>query len=98
MGDALGGVDDEQGDVGPVDGLQGPHQRVVLGALVDARLAAHAGGVDEADGPVGGLDDGVDGVAGRARQVVDDRALVADQPVEQRRLAHVGPADDGDRR
>ena len=92
VGHALGGVDDEQGGVGPVDGLQGPHQRVVLGALVDLRLAPHPGGVDEAQRPVVGLDHGVDGVAGRARHVVHDRALVADEPVEQRRLADVGPA------
>ena len=82
----------QQGHVGAVEGLQGPHHRVVLGALVGAGLAPHPGGVDEADRAVGRLDHGVDGVAGGAGQVVDDRALLADQPVEQRRLAHVGPA------
>ena len=35
-------------------------------------------------------------VAGDARQVVDQRQPPADQPVEQRRLADVRPADDGD--
>ena len=35
-------------------------------------------------GPVGGLDDGVDRVAGGARQVVHDGAVLADEPVEQR--------------
>ena len=49
-------------------------------------------------GPVGGLDHGVDRVAGGAGQVVDDRALLADQAVEEGRLADVGPADDGDAR
>ncbi len=34
-GDALGGVDHEEGDVGVVDRPQGPHQRVVLGGVVD---------------------------------------------------------------
>ena len=48
-----------------------------------------ARGVDETQRPVFGLDHGVDRVAGRAGQVVHDRALLADQPVEQRRLADV---------
>ncbi len=56
-------------------------------------LAAHAGGVDEADGSLGGLHHGVDGVAGGAGGIVGDRALVTDQPVEQGRLPDVGPAD-----
>ena len=65
--------------------------------VVDARLAPHARGVDEADRAVVGLDHRVDGVAGGAGQVVHDGALLADEPVEQRRLADVGAADDGDR-
>ena len=35
-------------------------------------------------------------VARDAGLVVDQRELAADEPVEQRRLADVGPADDGD--
>ena len=35
-------------------------------------------------------------VAGDARRVVDQRQPPADQPVEQRRLADIRPADDGD--
>ena len=97
-GDALGGVDHEQGDVGVVDRPQGPHERVVLGRVVDPRAPAHAGGVDEHDRSVLGLDERVDGVAGRAGEVVDDGAVLADEAVEQRRLADVGPPDDGDAR
>ena len=51
-GDAHGGVDDEQGDVGVVDRPQRPHERVVLGRVVDLRLSAHAGRVDEHHRPV----------------------------------------------
>ena len=40
---------------------------------------------------------GVHGVAGRARHVADDRALLSQQAIEQRRLADVGPPDDRDR-
>ena len=47
-------------------------------------------------GPSVGLDDGVDRVACGARHVVHDAAVVADQSVEQRRLADVGTTDDGD--
>ena len=35
-------------------------------------------------------------VAGDAGAVVDQRQALADEPVEQRRFADVGPADDGD--
>ena len=97
VGHAFGRVDEEQRGIGAVDRLQRAHEAVVLGRLVDAALAAQAGGVDEAQRAVVGLDDGVDRVARRAGHVVHDRALLADEPVEQRRLADVGPADDRDR-
>ena len=93
-----GGVDDQDGDVGPLEGAQRPHGRVLLGAAVRLGRAAQAGGVDEAHRPVGRLDHRVDGVARRARHVVHDGALLAQELVEERRLAHVGPADDGDAR
>ena len=70
-------------------------ERVVLGRVVDPRPPPHAGGVDEHDRPVLGLDERVDGVAGRAGQVVDDRPILAHQAVEERALADVRPADDG---
>ena len=38
-GDAIGGVEDQEGGVGPVEGLEGPNQRVVLGALAPPWLA-----------------------------------------------------------
>jgi len=90
VGHPLGGVDHEEGGVGPVDGLQRPHQRVVLRALVDAALATHARGVDEADRPIGRLHHGVDRVAGGTRMVVDDGPVVADQPDAKRRFGHLG--------
>ena len=74
---------------------QGAQHGVVLGAPLGAGGAAEAGSVDEADRAVGRLDDGVDGVAGGPRHVVDHRALLAEQLVEEGRLAHVGPPDDG---
>ena len=65
------------------------------GALVDAALAAHAGGVDEAHrpSPVSTM------VSIESRvvpgHVVDDGPVLADEAVEQRRLAHVGTPHDG---
>ena len=93
VGDPGGGVDDQQGDVGPVEGVEGPQHREVLGAPLGPRLPAHAGGVDEADRSLRCLDHGVHRVPGGAGRIVGDRSLVTDQPVEQGRLAHVGPAD-----
>ena len=36
-------------------------------------------------------------VAGDAGLVIDQRELLPDQPVEQRRFSDIGPADDGNR-
>ena len=95
VGDALGRVDHQQGDVGAVDRLERPDERVVLGALVDLRLAAHPGRVDEADRAVRRVHDRVDRVAGGAGHVVDHRPVLTDEPVEQRGLAR---RSDGRRR
>ena len=89
------GVDDEQGDVGPLQRPERPQRRVLLGAAVGLGRAAQPGGVDEADRPLGGVHHRVDGVAGRPRHVVHDRALLTEQPVEEGRLADIGPPDDG---
>ena len=94
--DADGGVYDEQHDVGALDGALGAHVGVVLEVLRDRRALAHAGRVDEAVALAVVLDDGVHEVARRAGNVGDDGALHARHAVEQRRLARVGAADDGD--
>ena len=63
-----------------------PHQGA---RLVDARR------VDEDDLRLGPVQHAADLVAGRLRLVRDDRDLLAEDLVEQRRLAHVGAADEG---
>ena len=93
--DALGGVDHQEGDVRIVDRPQGTDHRVVLGGVVDAAAAAHAGGVHEHDRPIGRVHQRVDGVPGGAGHVVHHAAVLAHQPVEQGALAHVGATDDG---
>ena len=98
MGDAVGRIEHEQSHVGVIERPQRPDERVVLRSFAAASPAPHAGGVDELDCSVVGLDDRVDGVTGRAGQVVHDRTLLAREAVEQRRLADIRPADDRDSR
>ena len=54
------------------------------------------GGVDDGEGEIAELRLALAAVAGDAGLIVDQRELAADQPVEQRRLADVRAADDGD--
>src|SRR5256885_5171710 len=54
--------------------------------------------VDQADVPALALDDRVDGVARGARDLAHHGALLAGEPVEETRLAHVWTADDRDAR
>ena len=96
--DTLCHVDHEQRDVGLVDRTQRTEYRVVLGALVDLAPPAHARGVDETNGAPLGLDNRVDRVACRARHIMHDRPVFADEAIEERRLAHIRAAHDGDRK
>src|SRR5215468_8471883 len=68
-----------------------PRRQRALGALVETR------GVDDGEGEIAELALALAAVAGDAGQIIDQRKLLPDQPVEQRRLADIGPADDGDR-
>src|SRR5690606_4536482 len=95
-GDAFGGVDDHEGDVRRGQRLPGPEHGVEVGVLGDLRLAADPGRVDDHVAVLVDLHLHVDGVAGGAGDVGDDDPLLPDQPVEQRRLANVGTADDGE--
>jgi hypothetical protein len=58
--------------------------------------ATDAGRVDDAELLLVPLQDRVDRVPRGARHLADDHPLFLEQPVDQRRLADVGPADDGD--
>src|SRR5262249_42570461 len=61
-----------------------------------ARIIGNAAGIDEPERTPGPVGLGKMAVARGARFFGDDRAVVADDPVEQRRLADVGPADERD--
>src|SRR5829696_8496606 len=66
-------------------------ERALLGLL-------EAGGVDDAEAQGAEPRVALAAVAGDARAVVDERELLADEAVEQGRLADVRPADDGNGR
>ena len=86
-------VDDEDDDVGLLDGQAG----LVLDALLDgvAGVDLQAAGVDDDVAAVVPLGHAVEPVAGRAGAVLDDGPTLADDAVEERGLAHVGAAHDG---
>ncbi len=93
---ALGGVDDQQGDVSGLEMLAGHHDRKFFRHEVSLAFAATAGGVDEAEAAPVVLHDFVDSVARSAGDGRDDGSVGSGEAVQQRRLAHVGVADDGD--
>ena len=93
---ALAGIHDEHHHVGVLDGLQGLDHRELLDGLEDLAAPAHAGGVDQRVLFVVALERDVDAVARGAGLVVDHHALFTEHAVDQRGLADVGTADDGD--
>ena len=60
------------------------------------RRLFQAGGVDDGKIEIAKPALALAAVARYARPVIDQRQAAADQPVEQGRLAHIGPADDGE--
>ena len=83
-------------DVRLIDRLQGLDDAPLLEAVVHACAAAHAGRVDQHVGLAVALEGHVHRVARRARLVERDHALLAEQAVDQRRLADIRPADHAD--
>src|SRR3954470_16264316 len=92
--DAVVGVADDERDVGALDRPLRAQRRVVLDRVLDLRLAAQAGGVDEDHAAPVDLERQVDRIARRSRHLGDDHALGAEHAVDERRLADVRPPDD----
>ncbi len=92
----LGGVDEHDGHLGAVERGLRAQGRVVLVAAGLLGPAADARGVDEPPPAALELDQLVDRVDRGARDAVDHDALRAGQGVEQRGLADVGLAQQGD--
>jgi hypothetical protein len=81
--------------VGSLDRPHRPEEAVVLEAL-GPRRPAEPRGVDEPHRRVLPIDHRIHAVPGGPRLLVHHRALLADQAVEDRRLADVRPAHDGE--
>ena len=91
-GDAGACIDQEQSDVAILDsrlGLQAHAARQRLRVLI-----LIAGGVDDGEVQAQQMRLPLAPVAGHAGLVVHQRQLLADQPVEQGGLAHIGASDD----
>jgi hypothetical protein len=61
-----------------------------------ARIEAR--GVDHGEFEIAKARRALPAVAGHAGFVVNQRKLLPDQPIEQRRFSDIGPADNGDRK
>ncbi len=95
VGHTLGGVQQQQHDVGGLDGLQGLDHRELLDGLEHLALAPQACGVDELELLPVALEGHGDRVPRRAGHVEGDEAFLAEPGVDERGLAHIGPAGDG---
>ena len=95
-GDSVGGVEDEEADVGGLEVLARHDDGELLGHELGLALATDSGRVDETEVVRAAGDDLVDGVAGGAGDGRDNGARRAGEGVEQGGLAYVGTADDGD--
>ncbi len=96
VGRPLDRVDDEDGDVRLFDRPARDHDRDPLD-LPRPRHASgppDAGGVKNAERALLPLEHGVNRIPRRPRHVAHDRPLLAQQSIEERRLADVRPADD----
>ena len=96
--ESLLGVEHQDADVRVLDGADRPHHGVELQILHRLALLAHAGRVDQVEVHAELVVARVDRVARRSGDRGHDVALLAQQGVGHRRLAHVGASDDRDAR
>ena len=96
LGDADDGVDDEQRDVGVAGSAFSLWRETFWSRSSPPREPA--AGVDELERVAVPLRVDLLAVAGDPGALLDDRLAASDDAVEQRGLAHVRPADDGDDR
>src|SRR5207237_6983145 len=95
LADRVAGVAQGDDRVGRLDRGFGAQGCVVRGTAGLPDPLAQPGRVDELPHLAVEFDEAVDGVDGGTRDGVDDRALLAGDPVEQAGLADVRPADEG---
>ena len=96
--DVLARVEHGDHGAGFLDGFQALHDAVFFDDLADTRAPADAGRVDEHELLVVALDGTwmLSRVVPGSGEVIE--AILAEQPIDQRRLADVRPADHGDLR
>ena len=89
-------VYDHQDDVGLLGCRLGLAARRIreLGAMRDVGTWIDAGGIDQAEDASPPIAEGVQTVTRDAGRVLDDGQAAADEPVEERALTDVRPADD----
>src|SRR5262249_11132278 len=95
LADADARVEEEQHRVGPADGTLGAVHAVKLNVGAGALRAADAGRVDGDEDLAVSLEADIDAVARGPRHLANDDALGLGQAVDERALARVAPADDG---
>ena len=88
------GVDQEQHDVGALDGAFGEAAHARLERLAAGGLPARR--VEQRESKIAELGRRLAHVARHARRVVDEGVAASGQAIEQGRLADIGAADDGD--
>ena len=93
---AVAGIDDKEDHRSRVDGRL-DLLLDVFGQIVDV-LNAHAAGIDQLDKAFAELREVRNTIAGHAGRRIDNGQPLAGEPVEKTRLAHIGPAHDGDLR
>jgi hypothetical protein len=93
--EAFARVYEDERDVPALRGLDRTQLREVLDALPLPPLAAQARRVDQDELRVPAFEHGVDRVPRRPGSVGDDHAVLTDELVQQARLPHVRPAENG---
>ena len=93
-GEAHASVDQEQRDIGHIDRTLGQSPHPALQAVVSNLF--QAGGVDHGEPQIEQPGIALAQIPGNTGLVIDQSQLPANQPVEQRGLAHVGSSDDGE--
>ena len=97
LGEADGGIHQDQGHTAPLHSGQSADDHVPLQTIGNIAALAQACGIGEDELAVGVVHRGINGVAGGAGLVGHDHPVLTQDAVGQAGFAHVGAADDGHR-